>query len=223
MEYIDAAGNLVGFDIDLFTAIADRAGFEVEFVPVAWDGIFAGLIAGQYDVIVSSVTILPERRRQMHFSRPYFVAAQYLLVPADDTITQDISDLVGGEVGAEIGTTGAEFVRSQPGVTLRAYDDLGLALQDVTAGRIAGVVADSAIVAHYVFQSEGYAGRLRIAGDAYTSEAYGFAIRRDRPDLRDAIDDALAEIIADGTWQRLHRKWLPALPDRERPVVPETR
>ena len=207
MQFIDQSRAIVGFDIDLFDEIGSRAGFRPVYENVAWDGIFAGLVAGHYDVIVSSVTLLPERRRHMLFSDPYFVAEQYLVVRSDQATIGGITDLVGREVGAEIGTTGAEFVRRTHGVNLRTYDDLGLGLADLVNGRIAGVVADTAIIEFYVLQHPVYRDRLTVVGEPYAVEDYAIAIRRDRADLQLLINAALREIVADGTWERLYKRW----------------
>ena len=71
MEMVDTNKNIVGFDIDFLTAVAKEAGFNVEFKNTAWDGIFAGIAAGKYDAIISSVTITDERKKTMDFSLPY--------------------------------------------------------------------------------------------------------------------------------------------------------
>lgn len=207
MEYINSDGRIVGFDIDLVREIGRRAGFQPEFESVAWDGIFAGLAAGRYEMIASSVTILPERRERMLFSQPYFEAAQYLVVDRSRSEVERLADLAGGEVGAQIGTTGARIVAAEPGVTVRTYDDLGLAVEDLATGRLDGIVADVAIVEYYVLSAERYAGRLRVASRPYAVEQYGFAVAPDREELRDAIDEALESIRADGTLARLRRFW----------------
>lgn len=211
MEFFDESGELVGFDIDLMRAIAERIGFRVEFESVPWDGIFFGISAGRYDVIASSVTILPERLETMLFSEPYFRAAQYLVVSTEQPEVKSLSDLQSREVGAEIATTGAWYIEREPGVTLRSYDDLGLALEDLINDRIAGVVADTAILEYYVFRNHEYRSLLRVAGEAYAVEDYGFAVRKDRPDLRDSINTALREIRKDGTYDELLQQWFPIL------------
>ena len=207
MEYIDQHRQLVGFDIDLVHEIASRAGFRVEFESVSWEGIFAGLLADRYDMIASSVTILPERAEVMLFSRPYFEAAQYLVVRKERDDVRTIEDLAGEEVGAQIATTGARLIDRTPGVTVRSYDDLGLAVEDLAQGRLGGIVADVAIVEYFVLGNDRYGDRLMVVGRPYAIEQYGFAIRIDRPDLKTKIDTALRAIERDGTMARLRRRW----------------
>jgi polar amino acid transport system substrate-binding protein len=213
MEYINRERQLVGFDIDLLREVGRRAGFRPDFVTVAWDGIFAGLAAGQYQIIASSVTLLEERRATMLFSDPYFEAAQYLLIGADATGVDEIADLAGGSVGAQIATTGARIVSGTPGVTLRSYDDLGLAVEDLAAGRLDGVVADTAIVHYFVLSNPRYREILRVATRPYAVEEYAFAIHPERDDLKNAINAALREITADGTLRRIRDFWFGELPE----------
>ncbi|MFA7566559.1 MAG: basic amino acid ABC transporter substrate-binding protein [Alkalispirochaeta sp.] len=211
MEYINRQGELVGFDIDLLREIGLRAGFRPVFTTVPWDGIFAGLMAGQYDMIASSVTLLDERTRVMRFSEPYLQAAQYLVVPAARTDVRTLRDLAGGDVGAQIGTTGSRLVEATPGVTLRAYDDLGLAVEDLDRGRLAGIVADTAIVQYYILSHPRYRGNLRVADQPYTVEEYAFAIRMDLPELQAGVNKGLEMVKQDGTLKKLEAFWFPDL------------
>lgn len=209
MEYINRDRVLVGFDIDLLREIGRRAGFRPVFETVAWDGIFAGLAARQYDMIASSVTLLEERRRVMRFSRPYFRAAQYLVVP-DHPETRGVSDLeslTGGTVGAQIATTGSRLIAETPGVALRSYDDLGLAVEDLANGRLEGIVADVAIVQFYVLANDRYGSLLRVATRPYAVEDYAFAVRLDREGLQRAVNRGLEEVAADGTLRQIHEYW----------------
>jgi polar amino acid transport system substrate-binding protein len=215
MEYINRQGELVGFDVDLLREIGRRSGFRPVFTTVSWDGIFAGLMARQYDMIASSVTLLEERKRRMLFSEPYFRAAQYLVVPAGKEEIRNLEDLTGGEVGAQIGTTGSRLVEGTEGVVLRAYDDLALAVEDLATGRLDGIVADMAIVEYFVLSQPRYGGLLRVADTPYTVEDYAFAVRKDLEGLRDAINDGLRSVREDGTLARIREFWFPGLEGQE--------
>jgi polar amino acid transport system substrate-binding protein len=146
----------------------------------------------------------------MLFSLPYLIAAQHLVVRSEQTEVSSIHDLSGGEVGAEIGTTGSRFVRSVPNVAVRTYDDLGLGVEDLLNARIEGIVADTAIIEYFVLNNPNTQGRLRIVGEPYAIEEYAYPVRKDRPDLRDRISRELSTIVTDGTWLRLYRKWFPS-------------
>jgi polar amino acid transport system substrate-binding protein len=209
MEFINTDQEIVGFDIDLITAVADAAGFEVEIQNTAWDGIFAGLANGDYDAVISSVTITEERQRTMDFSTPYINAGQVLIVHNDDADSvETLEDLTGRSVGAQIGTTGAFEVEKVDGVELRTYDELGLAIEDLAQGRIAGVVADTPIAADFALQNENYRDILQIVGEPFTNELYGIAVRKGNDAVLDMINAGLEVVLNDGTIGELEDKWL---------------
>jgi polar amino acid transport system substrate-binding protein len=207
MEYVDENREIVGFDIDLMTAIAEKAGFEVEFRNVAWDGIFAGLAAGEYDAVISSVTITDERRENYDFSEPYINAGQIVVVRAESDITGP-DTLSGRVVGAQISTTGAFAVQDMDGVELREYDEVGLAFEDLVAGRIDAVVCDTPVAADFALQREEYQAALKIVGEAFTDEYYGILVQKGNSDLLAKINEGLAAVQAEGIDQELESKWL---------------
>lgn len=209
MEFVDADGQIVGFDIDLLNAVAEAGGFEVEIQNTAWDGIFAGLANGDYDAVISSVTITDERKNTMDFSIPYVNAGQILVVPADAPASvTSLEDLAGREVGAQIGTTGAFAVEEAVGVELRTYDEIGLAVEDLANGRIAGAVMDNPVAADYVLQNENYAGRLKIVGEPFTEEFYGIAVKKGNTEVLDMINAGLEIVLTNGTADEITNAWL---------------
>ena len=154
MEMVDKDKNIVGFDIDFMKAVAEEAGFKVEFKNTAWDGIFGGLDLGNYDAVISSVTITDERKQNFDFSLPYINAGQVLTVPKDLEGVTSLAEMTGKMVGAQIGTTGAMEVKKAEGVEAKNYDEIGLAFEDMTAGRIAAVVCDTPVAANYALQRQ---------------------------------------------------------------------
>ncbi len=207
MEFVDENKQIVGFDIDLMNAIAKEAGFQVEYRNVAWDGIFAGLAAGEYDAIISSVTITDERRQQYDFSDPYINAGQIVVVRADSDITGP-ETLSGHTVGAQISTTGAFEVQKMAGVTLKEYDEVGLAFEDLVAGRIDAVVCDTPVAADFALQREEYRAKLKIVGDSFTEEYYGILVQKGNSELLTKINKGLAAVKAKGIDKDLQEKWL---------------
>lgn len=209
MEYINTDQEIVGFDIDFMNAVADAAGFNVEFQNTAWDGIFAGLANGDYDAVISSVTITDERKRTMDFSTPYINAGQVLIVRKDAPASwTTLDDLAGKSVGAQIGTTGSIEIQNNKGTELRTYDEIGLAIEDLAQGRIAGVVADTPIAADFVLQNENYKATLKIVGEPFTDEYYGVAVKKGNSDVLALINKGLEVVLNDGTVEEIQDKWL---------------
>ena len=208
MEYIDENKEIVGFDIDLLNMAAEEAGFEVKYQNTAWDGIFAGLANGNYDAVISSVTITEERQETMDFSVPYINAGQVLIVQNSTSGVTTLEDLEGEGVGAQIGTTGSFEVEKVDGVELKTYDELGLAIEDLVNGRIAGVVADTPIAADFALQNESYKGQLKIVGEPFTNEYYGVAVKKGNDEVLEKINEGLKKVLDAGKDEELKDKWL---------------
>ncbi len=210
MEYINENKELVGFDIDLVRAIAEAEGFEVSFVSTNWDGIFAGLINGEYDAVVSSVTITEERQKSMSFSDPYFNAGQQLAVQNEMAASvRGLADLSGKPVGAQIGTSAALLIQEEfPEVILKTYDDLGPAVEELARGTISGIVADVPLIVDYLLNNKKYSGRFVAVGDPMTDEEYGIALGKDNAELREKINRGLARVKSNGEYDRIYAQWI---------------
>jgi len=208
MEFVNENKEIVGFGPDMLAAISKATGIEIEIRNTAWDGIFAGLAAGDYDAISSSVTITDERKKEMDFSEPYCNAGQVLVVQKSTSGVTTLADLKGKKVGAQIGTTGAIEIGKVDGVTLASYDEVGLAFADLALGRIAGVVADSPIAADFAMQNDEYKATLKIVGDPFTDEWLGLAVKKGDAATLKILNEGLAKIKADGTLDAISAKWL---------------
>jgi polar amino acid transport system substrate-binding protein len=208
MEYVDENGDIVGFDVDLIKAAGEAAGFEVKIQNTAWDGIFAGLGNGAYDAVISSVTITDERKAEMDFSVPYINAGQVIIVKAGSAAVTSLNDLAGKKVGAQIGTTGDMAVEGNSGVTRKSYDEIGLAVEDLINGNIDAVVCDSLTAVDFVMKNDAYKGKLVIAGEPFTEEFFGIAVKKGNTEVLDLLNKGLKAVIENGTRDQLVEKWL---------------
>lgn len=208
MEMVDKGKNIVGFDIDFMNAVAREAGFEVVFKNTAWDGIFGGLDAGKYDAIISSVTITEERKKGYDFSEPYITIGQVLVVPRTAGNVKTLSDMRGRKVGAQIGTTGAFEVRKAGGLELKSYDEIGLAFEDMAAGRVQGVVCDEPTAASYALQRQEYREKFQIVGEPFTKESYGIVVKKGNRALLDLLNRGIRGVKSKGIEEQLKKKWV---------------
>jgi polar amino acid transport system substrate-binding protein len=197
--------EIEGFDIDLMKAIAEKANLDVEFINVAWDPLLAGMAQGTYDAAISSISILPERQKEMLFSDPYFAAGQLIAVRSNNTTIKSKADLSGKTVGVQLGTTGNFEVNNITGATAKPYDDIGLAFQDLMNGQIDAVVADNPLVLSYVGKNS---TKLKTAGEVFSAENYGIAVAKGKEDLLKKINDGLKKVLAEGIIETLSEKWL---------------
>ncbi len=208
MEMIDENRQIVGYSIDYMTAAGKEAGFTPIFRNTAWDGIFAGLAAGNYDAICSSVSITEERRQAMDFSIPYHEVKQGLVVPRDST-AKSLEDLQGKTVGAQIGTTGYFAIQRVSGVNARSYDEIGLAMQDLYNGRIQGVVCDDPVAAQYALNEPRFSERLHLVAiiESDEPEYYGIAVNKGNQETLDLINAGIQAVKDKGIEDELKKKW----------------
>ena len=192
---------------EFLEAVAKEGGFAVEFKNSAWDGIFAGVESGQYDAIISSVTITEERQKKYDFSLPYLDAGQILVVPKGEKAGK-LAELVGKKVGAQIGTTGAFEVKKNKGVELKTYDEVGLAFEDMVAGRIGGVVCDEPTAIIYALKKKEYADKFKIVGKAFTKEAYGIVVKKGDKELLALINKGIKAVKAKKQDGAMKAQWL---------------
>ncbi|MBN1678732.1 MAG: transporter substrate-binding domain-containing protein, partial [Anaerolineae bacterium] len=205
-EYVDEDDAIVGFDPDLMNAIAAHAGFEIEWVNTRWDGIFVALQSGEFDAVSSAATITEEREEIVDFSNPYFNAGQMIAVLADRAGEVEVpEDLAGLRVGVQSGTTGDIAASEIAGVEVVRYDEITLAFQALAAGDVDAIVNDGPVSADIIAKNPDLGAVL--VGDPFTDEFYGIAVQPDEPELLDAINEALAAVIADGTYNEIHLKW----------------
>ena len=208
MEFLDDNKNIIGYDVDMFKAVAAEAGMEAEFKMTAWDGIFAGIAAGNYDVIASAVTITPERQRAFAFTVPYYDVQQIVVLRKGDSAA-GFADLKGKVIGGQIGTTGI-FVAQKSGVdmTIREYDNVGLAMQDLLNSRIDAVVCDSPVALYYANQKEGFSDQLTVAFRTEATESFGFVVSKNRKDLVERLNKGIEAVRAKGIEAEIIRKWM---------------
>ena len=201
----ESTKEIEGFDVDLIKAIAAKEGFEIEIKNVTWDPLLAGMATCQYDIAVSAMTITEERKKQFNFSDPYFAAGQIVTVRIDEAAIAGKNDLVGKAIGTQLETTGDIEAKKIEGATVKAYDDIGLAFQDLMNGQVDAVIADNPLALQYVGQN---ADKLKVVGDVFTDEYYGIAVCKDKTDLLDKINKGLAAVKDEGQIDTLIKKWI---------------
>jgi len=212
-------GEIVGFDIDVLKAVAAKAGIEVKFVNTPWEGIFNALGQGDRDMIVSAVTITDARKLTMDFSDPYFDAQQLIAVKENSKIAK-FADLKKLKVGVQTGTTGDEAVTKLLGkasTNIKRFESTPLALKELESGGVDAVVADNGVVIHYVANNPG--GKFKTVSDKdFVPEQYGIALKKGNTELQAKLNKGLADIKADGSYDRIYTQYFGAPPAAAAPA-----
>lgn len=201
-----ATGQLVGYDVDVARAVADKLGVTVEFVETPWDSIFAALEANRFDVVANEVTITPERQAKYDLSQPYSVGEGVIVTRADDNSIKSPADLKG-KVAAENATSNWSEIARKAGARVEAVEGFTQAIKLLNQGRVDVVVNDS--IAVYAYLAETNDTSVKIAGTVGEKSEQGFAARKDSgllPELNTALD----QLRADGTLAAISQKYLKA-------------
>lgn len=213
-------GEIVGFDIEVVQAVAAKAGIEVKFVNTPWEGIFNALGQGDRDLVASAVTITDERKGTMDFTDPYFDAQQLIAVKEGSKVAR-FADLRKLKVGVQTGTTGDEAVTKLLGKTntsIKRFESTPLALKELEAGGVDAVVADNGVVIHYVANNPG--GKFKTVADKeFVPEQYGIAVKKGNAELLGKLNKGLADIKADGSYDRIYAKYFGAAPAAAAPAT----
>ncbi len=205
-EFIED-GVVKGFDVDVVAAICERINCVPNWVTTAWDGIFPALANGEFDMVVSGVTITEERDKIVDFSDPYIIVQQGILMRVSDK-GATIDDFKSGamKLASQNGTTNAALGEELVGRdNLALFDSFNNAVIAVQNGDVDGVIIDSTSAAAY---EQEFAGELSVGITGLSSDPLGLVFQEGDP-MQDDFNEGLAAIIADGTLQKLTIKWWP--------------
>lgn len=207
---VDDDGTISGYDVDLARALAERWGVELALVPITFDGLVDGLLADQYDVIISAFPYDPRLTEDVAYSQAYFNAGQVLVVAAaggENPAITSIDDLDGHRLAVEWGSAGDVYARR----LAERLDGFGLVLHETPAAALDAVrsgAADAALVD--TISAYGHIrdfGGVRIAGQPLTDERYVMVVRPDSRRLLTEINAALADFRDEDLLRSLQRKW----------------
>ncbi|ERG97915.1 MAG: ABC-type amino acid transport/signal transduction system, periplasmic component/domain protein [Haloquadratum sp. J07HQX50] len=222
-EYETTDGTLTGFDVDIASAVfEEQLDVSYEFKPTSFDSIIPSLNNGNFRVIMSAMTINDERDQEVDFSEPYFTAYQTIIVRTDSEITSQ-SDLEGEIIGVQKGTTGAAAaseVQSEfdGNLEIKEYDQIPGAFQALTNGQVDAVINDNTVNAEFAADNdevrfvEGEGVAAESDGDAppyltLTIENYGIAFREDDDAFLQRVNEALATIKQNGTYDEIYAEY----------------
>jgi cystine transport system substrate-binding protein len=205
--YHEASGTLTGFDVDIGREIAKRLGVKAEFVESKWDGLIAGLDARRYDVVINEVSITPERKARYDFSDPYIVSKAVLIVSNKNTTITSFADLKGKKSAHTLTSNYAQLARKY-GAEIVATDGFNQSVDLVAQGRADATINDN--LSYLDFKKHKPDAPVKIAATENDAEQEGILLRKGNPDLQQAINKALSDMKADGTYQRISNQYFGA-------------
>ncbi|MFJ5778458.1 transporter substrate-binding domain-containing protein [Streptomyces sp. NPDC093094] len=200
-------GKVQGFDVALIDLVAADLGVEQQILDTPFENFKTGafLNAGECDLAAAGMTITDERKKNVDFSDPYFEATQAVLVDKKSGI-RSFADLEGRKVGAQAQTTGEDYAKSK-GLDPVSFESSDAVINGLRTGQVEAVVIDYPVVQGWL-KDKANADAFEVAEQINTGEQYGFTVKKGNTQLREAIDKALADAKADGTYKKLYEQWI---------------
>ncbi|SHM38521.1 ABC transporter substrate-binding protein [Cryptosporangium aurantiacum] len=212
-EFLAEDGKTIqGFDVDLFTAVAQKLGLKAEFQTADFDAIIPGIGSGKYEVGVSSFTINAERKKTVDMVS-YFNAGTQWATKKGNPEKLDIDNACGKKIAVQQGTVQVDDITARSkkctdagkkAITIDQYQGQDQATAAVVSGKDAATLADSPVAAYAVEQTN---GQLELLGDIYEAAPYGYVLKKDQAEFAQAVADAVKALIADGSYKTILEKW----------------
>lgn len=195
----------VGFDIDLADAVAKKMGYKMQFKSMGFDALIPALQSKDIDMIASGLSATPEREKAVLFSNPYFEKGGFVaIVKKDDTATS-MNDLAGKRIVVQIGSVALDVAEKIPNAQVKSVDSNSQLFNELKAGTADASVLDNAVALYYLKQ--GADADTKIIGEPVDPEPFVWAFRKDDKQLKEQADKALADLKADGTYDKIYEKW----------------
>jgi hypothetical protein len=200
-------GNeIVGIDVEICNAIAEKLGLKLEIEDIAFDAIIPEIVSGKADLGAAGMTVTEDRKQNVDFSDSYAHATQVIIIREDSDIAGP-DDLKGKLVGVQQGTTGDLYVSADLGDdAVERYSKGMEAVQALTQSKVDAVIIDGETAKQYVKEVPG----LRILDESYTDEEYAIAVQKGNTQLLDAINTAIGELKKNGTFDKIVEKYIKA-------------
>jgi len=195
--------RIIGFEVDLAAALAAELGMKPEFVQNQWDSLVPGLKRGNYDVVINGIEITDDRKAEIDFSEPYYLAYEQLTVRKDTYDVNALSDLKGRKAGTLKACLAERILHATPGVEVLGYDSQTTLYDDLANGRIDAVLLDQPAALYY----GGTDRRLRNLPGQFGALAYGIGVRKGDEKLLNRIDVALRALTRRGELRRIYERW----------------
>jgi polar amino acid transport system substrate-binding protein len=194
--------------MDLIREIGRRKGFDVQIISMTLDGLVPALVSGNIDAAVSALTITPERAEKVDFTKPYLNAGLTVMTTKENAPKiKSVKDLENKLLCAEIGSSGALVMKRIPGTTVRTFNSAADAFLELNKGGCFAMLNDGPVNKYFLTQKASKSMNLTALDFVVSDDFYGMAVQKGNKKLLKELDDALDEMRADGTFQKIYDKW----------------
>jgi cystine transport system substrate-binding protein len=200
----DNSGKLTGFDVELAQEVAKRLGVKAVFKETQWDAMFAGLDAKRFDMIANEVGIRPDRQQKYDFSDPYITSAAVLITAKDNNKVKSFDDIKGLNSAQSLTSNYADMAKKY-GAKIVGVDGFEQAIELLSQKRVDVTINDKIAFLDYTKQKPD--APVKIAATSPDASQSAFMFRKGSNTLVDAVNKALKDMIADGTYKKISMKW----------------
>lgn len=200
----DESGKLTGFDVEIAEEIASRLGVKAKFMETQWDAMFPGLDSERFDMIANQVGIKPERQEKYDFSDPYISSSAVLVTQADNNDVKSFEDIKGLKAAQSLTSNYGEMAKSY-GAELVGIDGFNQAIELLNSNRVDVTINDKLTVLD--FQKQKPEANIKVVAEADDAAQSGLMFRKGSETLVKAVNEALNEMIEDGTYNEISEKW----------------
>ncbi|MCF8051975.1 MAG: glutamine ABC transporter substrate-binding protein GlnH [Desulfobacterales bacterium] len=209
-EFKGKDGKYTGFDVDLWDAIAKRAGLDYQLIPMDFNGLIPGLTTGNLDVAIAAIFIKSSREKAIDFSHPYFRAGLKVMVRSENQDIKGPEDLKGKVVAVKTGTATVDYANTLGAAKLVKFPNIDQAYLEVVTGGADAAMHDTPNVLYYIKTAGN--GRVKAVGADVKAAYYGIGLPQGS-ELRDKVNIALLEIMEDGEYDKIYAKWFGKAPE----------
>ena len=207
--YESPTKEIVGYDVDIIKAVAQKAGLKIKIVNTPWTGIFAALNNGDVDLVISGVTINDKRKQSYDFTAPYFEARQLIAVPQSSNV-KSLQDLAGKKLGVVTGSTGDDISSRAFGKTnpdIRRFESTPVVISELANSGLDAAIGDNGVIA---FRVQEHKTLKTVSDPSFPKEYFGIVVKQGNKALQDKLNAGLAAIKADGSYATIYKKWFQA-------------
>lgn len=212
LEFTDASGKYIGFDVDLIYEIAKVENLEVNFQSLPFDGLIAALVSNQIDVAISSMSIKEDRKKSVDFSDLYYHSGLCVSVQSKNDKIKGLDDLKGKTIAVQSGTTGESEANKISGAKVRSFTNSDQTFMELKNGGADAVINDYPVTVYFINQGN---KDIKIVGEKFVAEDYGIAVPKGKTELLNKINHGLKEIKKNGKYREYYLKWFNEEPPKD--------
>lgn len=203
-NFLNDKDEFQGFDVDISKELAKRLDVEVDFIATNWDGLIGGLKADKFDIVIGQMTVTEDRKKSVDFTDPYVITGSVLITREDTDDITELADIAGKKVGVGGGTTFEDVARSVVGADVKLYKTVNDYIQDLSNKRLDVIINDQLLISYNIQEND---LPIKVTSEILNKDEIGMAVNKGNEDFVVKVNEILADMKEDGTYNDIYMKW----------------